>query len=89
MPSTSAPGPVPYDATAVAADARAADPSLLEDEAAQLAGEALAHLRRLGSADVAALARALLDSVADVSHANVVARAAVDFCEQHNVDLSS
>lgn len=89
MPSTSGPASVPYDAAAVAADARQADPSLPEDEAARLASEALQHLRRLGCEDVSAIARALLDSAADVSHTNVIARAAVDFCEHNAVDLNA
>ena len=88
MPSSSAPGSVPYDASTVAAGGRQADPGLPEDEAARLATEALPHLRAVGCDDVAAVARLLLDSTSDVSHANVIARAAVDFCREHDVDLS-
>ncbi len=88
MPSSSGPGSVPYDAVTVAADARQADPGLAEDEALQLAQEAGRVLVSLGSADVAAVARELLGSTSQVTHANVIARAAVDFCAQHDVDLS-
>lgn len=81
---------MPYDAAVVAADARQADPGLPEAEADALAQEALTHLRALGGDDVSAIARALLDgpSSPEVSHANMVARAAVDFCAEHDLDLS-
>ena len=84
MPSTSSSG---YDAAAVAADARQADPGLPEEEAGRLAVEVEAHLRSAGCDDVGAVARLLLDSATEVTHANVVARAAVDFCQQHDIDL--
>lgn len=86
MPSSSAPGAEPYDAATVAAGARQADPGLPADEAERLAVEALAHLRSVGCDDVGALARLLLDSASEVTHANVIARAAVDFCREHDVD---
>jgi len=74
----------------VAATARQADPGLPEGEAERLAHEALGHLRSLGCDDVSAIARALLDGPAEtqVTDANVVARAAVDFCATHDLDLT-
>lgn len=84
MPSTS---PTGYDAAAVAADARQADPGLPEAEAGRLAAEVETHLRAVGCDDVGAVARLLLKSTTEVTHANVVARAAVDFCLQHDLDL--
>ncbi len=88
MPSSSAPGSVPYDAATVAAGGRQADPGLPEAEAERLAAQALTHLRAVGCDDAAAIARLLLDSTGEVTHANVIARAAVDFCREHDVDLS-
>jgi hypothetical protein len=82
-----APGGI-YDPDWVAAAARQADPGLPEDEAARLAREAWQHLREVGAQDVAELARRLLAgaNATGATPANVVARAAVDFCEQHGVD---
>jgi len=80
---------VPYDAAVVAAGARQADPSLPEEAAGALADEALTHLRALGCDDVGAIARALLEGplAPPVTHANMIARAAVDFCAEHDLDL--
>jgi hypothetical protein len=75
-----------YDADRVAAAARSADPGLPEDEAARLARAAWQHLREIGLDDVPALARRLLDSASAATHANVVAKAAVDLCEREGVD---
>ncbi|MEO6204075.1 MAG: hypothetical protein ABIO67_01640, partial [Mycobacteriales bacterium] len=72
------------------ANARQADPGLPQAEASALAHEAWTHLRDLGGEDVAAIARALLagPNAPEVTHANVIARAAVDHCLARELDLS-
>ena len=84
----SQPGQVPYDPEWVAAAARQADPGLPEDEAGRLAREAWQHLRELGADDAAAIARALMTgpNATGATPANVVAKAAVDFCLERGVD---
>ncbi|MGI8535457.1 MAG: hypothetical protein ACR2K2_02985 [Mycobacteriales bacterium] len=76
-----------YDADWVAAQARAHDPGLPEDTARELATYAWEHLRELGSLDAPEVARRLLAEhpAAGASPAAVVAKAAVDFCEEHGV----
>lgn len=77
-----------YDPDRVAAAARQADPGLPEDEAARLAREAWQHLRSAGLQDVPEIARRLLagPNSTGATPANVVAKAAVDFCELHGID---
>ena len=77
-----------YDPVWVAAAARQADPGLPEDEADRLAREAWQHLREVGAGDVNELARRLLSgpNSTGATPANVVAKAAVSFCETHGVD---
>jgi hypothetical protein len=77
---------VPYDPDRIAAAARSADPSLPEDEGYRLARAAWPHLREIGAEDVPELARRLLDQASAASHANVVAKAAADFCAREGVD---
>ena len=79
---------VPYDPDRVAAAARAADPGLPEDEAARLAREAWQHLREVGLDDVPELARRLMagPNTTGATPANIVAKAAVDYCEREGVD---
>jgi len=77
-----------YDPDWVAAAARRADPGLPEDEAARLAREAWQVLREIGADDVAAVARRLMagQNTTGATPANVVAKAAVDFCTERGVD---
>jgi hypothetical protein len=77
-----------YDPDWVAAAARQADPGLPEDEAARLAREAWQHLREAGSDDVSEIARRLLagPNSTGATPANLVAKAAVDFCLERGVD---
>lgn len=79
---------VQYDPDRVAAAARAADPGLPEDEAARLAREAWQHLRELGADDVNELARRLMagPTATGATPANMVAKAAVDYCEREGID---
>jgi hypothetical protein len=76
-----------YDPDWVAAAARSADPGLPEEDAARLAREAWQHLREVGADDAAAIARRLMEgSAAGATPANVVAKAAVDFCAERGID---
>jgi hypothetical protein len=86
--SPSSPDPVAeYDPDRVAASARQADPGLPEEDASRLAREAWQHLREAGADDAAAIARRLMEgSAAGATPANVVAKAAVDFCTEHGID---
>ncbi len=79
-----------YDAAWVANAARQLDPGLLPETAGLLAGEALAHLRAIGSLDLPELARRLLAEHPETgaTPANMVARAACDFVAVYAVDLS-
>lgn len=79
-----------YDAEWVANSARTADPGLPEETARELAVYAWDHLRVIGKLDAPELARRLLadHKVAGATAANVVAKAAVDFCQAHDVPLS-
>ncbi len=76
-----------YDAAAVAAQARAHDPGLPAETALELALYAGEHLREIGALDAPEIARRLLADhpQAGASPAAVVAKAAVDFCRQHDV----
>ncbi len=78
-----------YDADWVAAAARQQDPGLPAETAALLAGRAWEHLRTLGQLDAPAVARALLaeDPSLGATPCNVVATAAVAFCESYDVPL--
>ena len=78
----------PYDPEWVAAAARRADPGLPEDEAARLAREAWQVMREVGADDAAAVARRLMggQNTTGATPANVVARAAVDFCTERGID---
>ena len=75
-----------YDADWVAAAARQQDPGLPPETASMLAGQAWPLLQELGKLDAPALARALMTK-GDVgaTPANVVALAAVSFCETYGV----
>ena len=86
--SPSSPDPAAdYDPDWVASAARQADPGLPEEDAARLAREAWPHLREEGADDAAAIARRLMEgSAAGATPANVVAKAAVDFCTEHGID---
>ena len=77
-----------YDPDWVAAEARRADPGLPEDDAARLAREAWQVLREIGADDAPAVARRLMEgpTATGATPANVVAKAAVDFCAEHGVD---
>jgi hypothetical protein len=86
-PSSPEPAGV-YDPDWVAAAARRADPGLPEDEAARLAREAWQVMRDVGADDAPAVARALMSdaSATGATPANVVAKAAVDFCLERGID---
>ena len=75
-----------YDADWVASAARLQDPGLPPETASMLAGQAWPLLQELGKLDAPALARALMRK-GDVgaTPANVVATAAVSFCETYGV----
>jgi len=76
-----------YDAAWVAAQARSSDPGLPEETARELALYAGEHLREIGALDAPEIARRLLADhpQAGATPAAVVAKAAVDFCRQHDV----
>ena len=78
-----------YDPDWVANNARTADPGLPEETARELAVYAWDHLRAIGELDAPEVARRLLaeHEVAGASAAAVVAKAAVDFCEEYEVPL--
>ena len=78
---------VSYDAAWVAQSARTADPGLPEDLAMELAVYAGEHLRAIHELDAPEVARRLLaeHKAAGATAANVIAKAAVDFCEAHGV----
>lgn len=85
------PGPTSatYDADAVAAAARRADPGLPEDVALRLAGEAWQALRSGTEVDGPAVARVLLagNAQAGATACNMVATAAVEFVTASGVPL--
>ena len=76
-----------YDADWVANSARTADPGLPEEMARELAVYAWDHLRAIHELDAPEVARRLMadHSSAGATAANVVAKAAVDFCEAYGV----
>ncbi len=76
-----------YDADWVASSARTADPGLPEALARELAVYAWDHLRAIRELDAPEVARRLLagHSTAGATAANVVAKAAVDFCAAYDV----
>ena len=76
-----------YDAEWVANSARTADPGLPEETARELAVYAWEHLRAIHELDAPEVARRLLadHKVAGATAANVVAKAAVDFCAAYEV----
>lgn len=78
-----------YDPAWVAQAARAADPGLPEETAHELAVYAWEHLQEVGELDAPEIARRLLADHADAgaTPAAVVAKAAVDFCETHGVQV--
>lgn len=78
-----------YDAAWVASEARAADPALSEETARELAVYAWDHLREMKELDAPELARRLFleHKQAGASAANFVAKAAVDFCREYDVQL--
>lgn len=80
-------GTTAYAADRVAAAARAQDPGLPEETARELAVYAWEHLVALHELDAPAVARRLMADHPHVgaSPAAVVAKAAVDFCEQHGI----
>lgn len=83
----SADGTTSYAADRVAWAARAQDPGLPEETARELAVYAWEHLRALHELDAPAVARMLMADhpEAGASPAAVVAKAAVDFCEEHGI----
>ena len=80
-----------YDADWVAAAARSKDPGLPEETARELAVYAWEHLRETGALDAPEVARRLMADhrTAGATAANVVALAAVEFCEAYGVDPSA
>lgn len=81
------PPPGAYDADWVANTARTADPGLPEEVARELAVHAWEHLREVGELDAPEVARRLLAEhpATGATAANVVAKAAVDFCAAYDV----
>lgn len=81
------PPPGTYDADWVANTARTADPGLPEETARELAVHAWEHLREVGELDAPEVARRLLAEhpATGATAANVVAKAAVDFCTAYEV----
>ncbi len=79
-----------YDADWVASAARQKDPGLPEETARELAVYAWEHLRAVGELDAPEIARRLLvdHRKAGATAANVVATAAVEFCQQYDVPLT-
>jgi hypothetical protein len=77
-----------YDPDKVAAAARSADPGLPEEDAARLAREAWQHLREVGHEDPPEIARRLMagPSQTGATPANVVAKAACDYCSELGID---
>jgi hypothetical protein len=77
-----------YDPARVAAAARQADPGLPEEDAARLAREAWQHLREGGCDDTPEVARRLMagPSSTGATPANVVAKAATDYCQELGID---
>jgi hypothetical protein len=78
-----------YDPEWVANSARTADPGLPEETARELAVYAGEHLREVKELDAPEIARRLLadHAAAGATAANVVAKAAVDFCRAYDVPL--
>ena len=75
-----------YDADQVASAACQQDPGLPPETAEMLARQAWPLLREIGELDAPALARALMrEGDVGATPANVVATAAVSFCETHGV----
>jgi len=76
-----------YDADWVANSARTADPGLPEALARELAVYAWEHLRAIHELDAPEVARRLMadHDTAGATAANVVAKAAVDFCAAYDV----
>ncbi len=76
-----------FDPDWVASAAAQRDPGLPPETAALLAGQAWEALRAAGALDAPAVARALLARNPDVgaTPCNVVATAAVEFCESYGV----
>lgn len=80
--------PPSYDPDRVAAAAMAHDPGLPEEDAARLAREAWQHLREAGAGDPPEIARRLMagPSSTGATPANVVAKAACDYCQELGID---
>jgi hypothetical protein len=76
-----------YDADRVALIARGKDPGLPEQTARELAEYAGEHLAAIGALDAPEVARRLLADNRDAgaTAAAVVARAAVEFCQEREV----
>lgn len=76
-----------FDAEVVAVAAQQHDPGLPAETADLLAGQAWGLLREMGEPDAPALARALLAANPGVgaTPCNVVAAAAVAFCQAHDL----
>lgn len=83
-------GPADYDPEQVARLARQQDPGLPMPTALSLARAAWRHIQAGADVDVAEIARRLLadDPAGGASPAAVVARAAVEFCEEYGVKRS-
>lgn len=88
-PDSGGPSAGGYDPEWVANSARTADPGLPEVLARELAEEAWEHLRAVGELDAPEVARRLMADhpTAGATPAAVVAKAAVDFCAAHDVQL--
>jgi hypothetical protein len=77
-----------YDPQRVVAAAMAHDPGLPEEDAARLAREAWQHLREVGFEDPPEIARRLMagPNQTGATPANVVAKAACDYCAEQGID---
>lgn len=78
-----------FDVEWVAAHARSQDPGLPEETAREMASAAWDHLRAVGKLDAPEVARRLMAEhpAVGASPAAVVAKAAVDFCDEHGVQV--
>lgn len=80
-----------WDVPAIAAGARLQDPGLPPETAELLAAQVERLLAEIGELDAPALARALMaaNSHVGATAANVVATAAVGYCDRHGITPAS